>query len=221
MPDDEIMVGHGTRSLWLACFFNIPYRFYHKKCINMKKIIWSAVVMAGLISFSACNSNKSEDSKEMAEETNERNLDQTIVEDDSEFAVDAADGGLMEVKLAELAKTNGSSQKVKDFAATMIKDHGMANEELKALAQRKNITLPMALGEEKQAEYDKLAKKNGKDFDKAYAAYMVDDHEEDVREFEKAAKECKDEEIRTWAAAKVPALQHHLEMAKAIKDATK
>jgi putative membrane protein len=187
----------------------------------MKKIILGAALMAGIFSLSACNSNKSEDSKEMAEETNERNLDQTIVEDDSEFAVDAADGGLMEVKLAELANTNASSQTVKDFAATMIKDHSMANEELKALAQRKNITLPMSLGEEKQADYDKLAKKKGKDFDKAYAAYMVDDHEEDVREFEKAAKECKDEELRTWAAAKVPALQHHLEMAKAMKDATK
>jgi putative membrane protein len=187
----------------------------------MKRIIFSALVLAGLFSFSACSSNKSDDSKEVAEEQNEQKLDETIVEDDSEFAVDAADGGLMEVKLGELAQTNASSQKVKDFASTLVKDHGKANEELKTLAQGKNITLPMSLGEESQKHYDDLAKKTGKDFDKAYVAFMVDDHEEDIKEFEKAAKDCKDADFRAWAATKVPALQHHLGLAKALKDATK
>lgn len=190
----------------------------------MKKITLSAFLIASLLSFSACNSNKSEDSKEVAEEQNEKKMDDTpmeALEDDSKFAVAAADGGMIEVKLAELAATNASSQVVKDFAKNMVSDHSKANEELKALAQQKNITLPMALSDDKQKDYDDLAKKQGKDFDKAYASYMVDDHDEDVKEFEKAAKDCKDAELKAWAGGKVPTLQHHLEMAKKMKDATK
>ena len=187
----------------------------------MKKLTFSALIIASMMTFSACNSNKSEDSKEVAEEQNEAKFEDTKVEDDTEFAVDAADGGMIEVKLAELAKTNGSSKTVKDFADMMIKDHGKANEELKALAQQKNITLPMSVSEDKQKDYDDLAKKKGKDFDKAYAAYMVDDHKEDIEDFEKAAKDGKDPEVKAWAAGKVPTLQHHLEMAQAMKDATK
>lgn len=187
----------------------------------MKKFTLSALIIASMMTFTACNSNKSEDSKEVAEEQNEAKLEDTKVEDDAEFAVAAADGGMIEVKLAELAKTNGSSKSVKDFADMMIKDHSKANEELKALAGQKNITIPMSLSDDKQKDYDDLAKKKGKDFDKAYASFMVDDHEEDIKEFEKAAKDCKDADVKAWAAGKVPTLQHHLEMAKAMKDATK
>ncbi len=187
----------------------------------MKKIIMSACLVASMMTFTACNSNKSEDSTEMAEEQNEAKLDGAIAEDDSEFAVAAADGSMMEVKLGELAQANGMSQTVKDFGKTMADDHGKAGQELQGLAQTKNITLPMSLSEEKQKEYDDMAKKKGKDFDKAYASYMVDDHEEDIKVFEKAAKDCKDPDLKSWAGGKVPTLQHHLEMAKAMKDATK
>lgn len=187
----------------------------------MKKFTLVAMMVGSAFVFTACNSNKSEDSKEMAKEENEAALDDTHLEDDSEFAVAAADGGMLEVKLGELAATNASSQKVKDFGKEMVKDHSKANDELKALAQQKNISLPTVLSDDKQKDYDDLAKKTGKDFDKAYAAYMVDDHEEDIKEFEKAAKDSKDADLKTWAEGKVPALQHHLEMAKAIRDATK
>lgn len=185
----------------------------------MKRITLSALFMASMMAFSACNSNKTEDSKEVAEEQNDEKLDDTPLEDDSKFALAAADGGLVEVKLAQLAQANASTKAVKDFAETMIKDHSKANEELKALAQQKNISLPLSLSDDKQKDYDDMAKKKGKDFDKAYASFMVDDHQEDINQFEKAAKDCKDPDLKAWAAGKVPTLQHHLEMAKTMRDA--
>ncbi len=187
----------------------------------MKKVTLIAMMVGSAVMFTACSSNKSEDSKEVAEEQNDEKLDDTLIEDDSKFAVAAADGGMLEVKLGELAATNGSSAAVKDFGKTMVADHSKASEELKALAQQKNISLPMVLSDEKQKDFDDLAKKSGNDFDKAYASYMVDDHEEDIKAFEKAAENCKDADLKSWAGGKVPTLQHHLEMAKAMKDATK
>jgi len=192
----------------------------------MKKITLTSLVVASLLTFSACNSNpnnseENKDSKEVAEESNEQKLDDTKLEDDAEFATAAADGGLMEVKLGELAQTNGTSAGVKKFAQSMVTDHSKANDELKALAQQKNITLPVTLSDDKQKKYDELSKKKGAEFDEAYASFMVDDHKEDVSEFEEAAKDAKDPDVKAWAAGKVPVLKHHLEMAQALKDAKK
>ncbi|WAC10329.1 DUF4142 domain-containing protein [Dyadobacter pollutisoli] len=187
----------------------------------MKKITLSSLVIASMLMFSACSNNKSDDTKEIAEEQNEQKLDDTNLEDDSEFAVAAADGGMMEVQLGELAQTNGASPDVKKFGETMVKDHSKANEELKALAQQKNITLPMQLSDDKQKKYDDFSKKKGAEFDKAYISYMVDDHKKDISEFEEAAKDAKDPEVKSWAAGKVPTLKHHLEMAQALNDAKK
>lgn len=187
----------------------------------MKKIILSSMIIASMMAFTSCNSNKSEDSKDVAEEQNEQKFEDTKVEDDTEFAVAAADGGMMEVKLGELAQTNGASSAVKEFGKTMVTDHSKANEELIALAKTKNISLPMSLSDDKQKKVDDMASKKGKDFDKAYAAFMVDDHKEDVDDFQEAAKDAKDPEIKAWAAGKVPTLQHHLEMAQSLKSSIK
>ncbi|MCE7066257.1 DUF4142 domain-containing protein [Dyadobacter sp. CY326] len=187
----------------------------------MKKITLSGLLVAAMLTFSACNSNKAEDSKEVAEEQNDAKLDDTKLEDDSEFAVAAADGGMLEVQLGELAQTNAASADVKKFGATMVTEHGKANEELKALAQTKNITLPMSLSDDKTKKVEELSKKKGAEFDKDYIAFMVDDHKEDISEFEEAASDAKDGEVKSWAAGKVPALKHHLEMAQTLKDKLK
>ena len=53
---------------------------------------------------------------------------------DAEFVAKAADGGQTEVTTSKLAETRGRGAEVKKFAATMIKDHTRANEELLRLA---------------------------------------------------------------------------------------
>ncbi len=183
------------------------------------------MLAASLLGMAACNETKKEDSTEMAEEQNEAMTDnadmENELEDDMEFAVAAADGGMMEVQLGELAQRNGSSAAVKDFGKMMVTDHGKANDELKALAQQKNITLPTSMSSDKQKMYDDLAKKTGKDFDKAYADHMVKDHKKDIDEFKEEAQDGKMPELKSWASEKVPTLEMHLQKAQAMQDAVK
>ena len=155
------------------------------------------------------------DSKTVAKDENKEKFDNTAIEDDTKFAVAAADGGMLEVELGKLALTNASSSKVKEFAQMMVNDHGKANDELKALAQTKNISLPAALSSKNQDRYSDMAKKKGADFDKDYTSFMVDDHKEDIEAFKKEAEKGKDAELKNWAASKVPVLEHHLMMAQA------
>jgi putative membrane protein len=172
-----------------------------------------------LITFS-CNKPKEQDSKEEAVEENKEKFSETDLKADWEFAVKAAAGGLMEVELGKLAQTKATDPQVKAFGESMVADHGKANEELKSLAQQKNISIPDSLSEEHKKKYDELAGKSGKDFDEAYIEHMVDDHEKDISAFKDESENGKDPELKSWAAAKLPILTHHLEMAKQAKEST-
>jgi putative membrane protein len=58
------------------------------------------------------------------------------------FIMNAANGGMTEVELGKLAAEKGASQEVKDFGNQMVKDHSKANDDLKAVAGKMNITVP-------------------------------------------------------------------------------
>jgi putative membrane protein len=186
----------------------------------MKKNTWTLLLLVcTVLSFTSCTRKSDTDSKELAKDQNEAKFDDTKREDDTKFAVEAADGGLLEVQLAQLALANASSKQVKDFAQSMVKEHSKVNEELKSLATKKNITLPGTLSDESKREYDKLAEKRGKDFDEAYCDFIVKEHKDDIDKFKKEADDGNDADLKSWASEKLPALQHHLSMAESVEDA--
>lgn len=196
----------------------------------MKKVNFILLVVAISVA-QACNSGTNNDSVDAAKEANEKkdsaempkkNDSATIIttmpvdKDAADFAVEAANGGMMEVELGKYAQQNAMSERVKNFGAMIVKDHSSINEELKSISSKKNITLPATIGESAQKDMADIMKKKGKEFDKAYVAMMMDDHKNDIKAFEKAAKECKDPEIRSFAGKTLPVLLTHLDSTKAI-----
>jgi putative membrane protein len=139
---------------------------------------------------------------------------QEVSKKDIKFVKEAANGGLLEVKLGELALSRGRSESVRTLGQHMVNDHRKANEELTILATKKKIDLPKDLDEKSKKCYDKLAKKEGEAFDKAYTKLMVKDHKKDVGEFKKESEKGDDPELKTWTANTLPTLQHHLDMSK-------
>jgi putative membrane protein len=136
---------------------------------------------------------------------------------DKEFVMKAAQGGMAEVMLGQMASSKGTSPDVKNFGNRMVSDHGKANDELKQLAQNKGMALPSDTDKEHKDAADKLSKANGNEFDKQYISNMVSDHEKDVKEFEKESKDAKDPDLKAWASKTLPTLQDHLKMAKDTK----
>jgi len=145
----------------------------------------------------------------------------TVDHDDQEFMNKAAQGGMAEVMLGQTASSKGTSPDVKNFGNRMVSDHGKAGDELKQLAQTKGVTLPSDVDDESKKMADKLSTLSGKDFDKEYINGMVEDHEKDVKEFEKASKDAKDPDLKAWATKTLPTLQDHLKMAKEAKSKLK
>src|SRR5882757_10113171 len=95
---------------------------------------------------------------------------------DEAFVMKVAKGGMAEVELGKLAADKATSADVKKFGQRMADDHSKANDELKTLAQSKNITLPSEIGPEEKALRDRLMKLSGPAFDHAYMRAMVSDH---------------------------------------------
>jgi putative membrane protein len=183
------------------------------------RFVIAAFVSAAL--FSCGGQNKQEDPKDVAEEQNEEKFDDSDKEKDTDFAIMAADGGMLEVELGKLAQQKARSAEVKKFAQMMVDDHTKANEELKAVAAQKSISLPATLGEKNAEKLKDFQEKEADNFDKDYIDFMVNDHEDDIDAFEKEAENGNDAELKSWAAGKVTTLKHHLEMAKATQEAVK
>ena len=145
----------------------------------------------------------------------------TLSSPDRKFMEKAAEGGLVEVQLGNLAKGRASSQEVKDFGARMAQDHSKANDELRELASSKGVTLPSSLDREHQKDFDKLSRLRGDKFDREYMEHMVKDHQKDVKEFQKASREVKDPDLKSFAAKTLSVVEGHLQIASRTEDALK
>lgn len=137
-----------------------------------------------------------------------------VAEADRQFMMKAADGNMFEVKAGEMAMMKAVVDSVKHYGEHMVMDHGKASEELKALAAKKMVALPMALSEPKQKKLDSLAALSGMKFDSIYVKMMVASHVETIDLFKTEVILGEDQETKSFAEGKLPTLHHHLEEAE-------
>ena len=133
---------------------------------------------------------------------------------DDAWMMKVAKGGMAEVELGKLASEKATTDAVKQFGQRMATDHSKANEELKALAANKKVTLPAEIAPEDKALRDRLTRLSGPAFDQAYMRAMVSDHVKDVNAFKMEANSGTDPDVKAWAAKTLPTLEQHLKMAR-------
>jgi putative membrane protein len=136
---------------------------------------------------------------------------------DTDFILAAAQGGMTEVQLGELASTNGMRDDVKAFGQRMVKDHTTINDDLKALAAQKSVTLPDNLNAKHQGMVDKMAALTGAEFDDAYIAAMVKAHTQDAKAFKAESAATQDPDIKSFLDKSIPVVERHLEHVTAMK----
>jgi putative membrane protein len=174
----------------------------------------------------ACN-NAGKDSVEQADSANREARKDTMTTapvpdaNTSAFLVDATNGGMAEVQLSRIAVERSTNAAVKNFANLMINDHTSANDQMMALAAKKNVALPSDVSDENRKKSDELMKKSAKDFDKEYVDMMVKDHEAAVNLFERASNNVSDAEVVSFINNILPKLRSHLESVKALKKSLK
>jgi putative membrane protein len=130
------------------------------------------------------------------------------------FLKKAIEGNYAEVSMGDLAQKNGQSEGVKSFGKMLSTDHAAANQ--KALDAAKGIGMnpPSGPNAQQKADYDKMAKVTGTQFDRMFATHMVADHQKDIAEYKKASK-MKDA-AGEYASGQIDTLQKHLQTAKSL-----
>jgi len=133
---------------------------------------------------------------------------------DNSFVTKAAEGGAAEIQMAQLAQSKATNPAVKDLANKLVADHTKANDALKPIATKDNITWPTGMSAKDQSEYNRLQALSGAEFDKEYVNYEIKDHKQDINLFQKEADHGSNPEVKAWAAENLPSLQEHLRMAQ-------
>jgi putative membrane protein len=136
---------------------------------------------------------------------------------DQEFIQAAAQGGMTEVKLGELAGQKGQGAEVKEFGQMMVKDHSAINADLKAVAAKEGVTLPDTLNAKHQGMVDKLAALSGPEFDDAYVSAMIKAHKKDANAFKAEAAATQDPDIKSFLDKSIPVVEAHLQHVTAMK----
>ena len=143
---------------------------------------------------------------------------QTVISmTDTNFILAAAQGGMTEVKLGELASTSGTRADVKEFGQMMVKDHTAINDDLKTLAAQKGVTLPNSLDAEHQGMVDKMTALTGSGFDDAYIAGMIQVHQTDAKAFRAESDATQDAGIKYFVDTSIPVVESHLKQATLLK----
>ncbi|WP_050478929.1 DUF4142 domain-containing protein [Herbaspirillum rhizosphaerae] len=137
---------------------------------------------------------------------------------DKSFINSAAEAGNAEVKASKIALEKTTNPDVKDFATLMVDEHTTVGDNLKKLAASKNVEAPTEPSMAQRAKIAVLEKLDGATFDKQYVRMIgVAAHKDAVKLFRKNASDAKDPDVKDFAAKTLPNLEHHLEMANALK----
>jgi len=138
--------------------------------------------------------------------------------DSQAFLKEAIEGNLAEVQMGQLAEKNSTSAAVKQFGQMLVKDHGEANQKATAAATALKVTPPTQPNSKQKADYDRMAKMTGSQFDKEFAQHMVKDHQDDIKAYEKESS--KNDQAGKYAKEALPTLRKHLQTAQSLGSST-
>ena len=148
--------------------------------------------------------------------------DDKIARGDRKFIQDAANSGMFEVQVAQLAAAKATDAQVKSFASMLVDHHTAANNELVKIANARQVELPAAPKRALRRDIEKLGKKSGAEFDREFVREVgIEAHEKDIKLFQKARKDVKDPELKAFVEKTLPVLQEHLAAAKKLPQAAK
>lgn len=174
---------------------------------HRRNVVIIGIAVAGLLVFASVAAAKKHESDSVSGSTGQG------------FTIRAAETNIAAVRMADLAQTKTTSPQVKGLAQRVATDHAEANKRLKQIAAKLNITFPNKMNAKDQAEYDKLSKSSGEEFDKAYIHAQERTNKTAISEYRHEADHGTEPELKQYAADTLPTLERHVQLAKTTKAA--
>lgn len=137
---------------------------------------------------------------------------------DRQFIIDAAQAGMAEVSLGQMAVERATNDAVKQYGQRMVEEHTKANTELLQIASRKGVTPPKDMGPKYKAAMERLSQLPREAFDQAYINEAgMNGHLESLAVFQRQAQLGQDPDLKAFAAKTLPTVQNHLQRVSELK----
>lgn len=153
--------------------------------------------------------------------------DQTITEiqsslthnPDSTFIAKAYKSNLEELKLTQVALNKGNNAVLMADARKIQDDHNKLGMRLSEFAGKYNYRLPSDTAGVGNAKVDEINNAGtGNNWDKAWVAKMIREHNGDINYFEAAKDKVKNAELRALIISTLPVLRNHRMMLENLQD---
>lgn len=132
---------------------------------------------------------------------------------DKKYMQNAYAANSFEVKLGELALRNGSDEWTKDYARDMIREHTMANNELRQVARNKGVYLANKWPAMLTRNYNKMRNLRGSAFDNQYRRINMNAHNGVINQCAMEIRNGRDAMVRSYATKILAAAREHEQMA--------
>lgn len=133
---------------------------------------------------------------------------------DTQFMKMAAEANMTEAHVGQMAEAQGLQQGVKDFGATLSKDHTASYESLTKLANETGEKIPVGIDVRRDKNIERLIHLKGASFDRAFVLDEVQSHKQAVAAFKNEAEHGENANVRAWAKMMIPTLEGHVQMAE-------
>jgi putative membrane protein len=135
---------------------------------------------------------------------------------DSAFISEVEAGSIAEIRLAQLAQGRAADQRVKAFAQRMTTDHSSMRSEWAGVTSRNGLRISASLSASNQAQLANLERLSSAEFDRAYMAAMVQNHQDNVNTFQTRGRAAQSTEVRQLVERSLPSLREHLSLAQQV-----
>jgi putative membrane protein len=122
----------------------------------------------------------------------------------SAFTKSVAKTDLLEIALANLVLAQGETPSVKDFAKRMLTNHTAIQVIVTKVAADTQVELPTALDADDEATVARFAAMNGVALDKAYMAYLAEQHPKTLASYRWQYDNCKDPVVKAFIGGTMP-----------------
>lgn len=122
-----------------------------------------------------------------------------------------SNGNHAEIQTGQLALQKSKNAGVRRMAQMLIKEHSLAQQQVRELARMNNVQIPEAPNGIQQAAYQQLSKLSGAAFDKMFMAMQVREHVGTVNQFYNETMVGNHPDVKQFAKATLPKVAGHTE----------
>jgi putative membrane protein len=129
---------------------------------------------------------------------------------DAAFLAMAAEADMTMANIGQIAETRAASNKVKDFASKLVRDHTHDYQQLTALAAKIGDTVPKGIDKQNERTIAELNRHQGKTFDRAFLNRQSLEHEKLISAFKQEAEHGSNPNIKAYANEALATIESHL-----------